>query len=64
MARSKRDINLPAPYLERVWLDQTRVTDPKAYPFCLPFLQKRLDLGFERAITIIVRQNGSGKSTA
>src|SRR5258705_6475004 len=64
MASSRaRTINLPAPYLRRVWLDRGKVSDPAAYPFCLPFLQKDLDVGFDRAITIIVGENGAGKST-
>jgi predicted ATPase len=61
--RRNRPINLPAPYLKRVWLDPARVSDPAAYPFCLPFLQREFDLGFDQAITIIVGENGSGKST-
>jgi predicted ATPase len=61
--RRARTINLPAPYLRRVWLDREKVGDPAAYPFCLPFLQKEFDLGFDRAITIIVGENGTGKST-
>jgi predicted ATPase len=58
----KRPINLRAPYLKRVWVDQTRVPDPTGYPFSLPFL-KGLDLTFDRAVTIIVGENGTGKST-
>ena len=58
-----RTINLPAPYLKRVWLDSVRVTDRGAYPFCLPFLHGEFSLNFERAITIIVGENGTGKST-
>jgi predicted ATPase len=61
--RRNRPINLPAPYLKRVWLDPSRVSDPAAYPFCLPFLQREFDLTFDHAITIIVGENGSGKST-
>jgi predicted ATPase len=61
--RRTRPINLPAPYLKRVWLDSSRVSDPAAYPFCLPFLQREFDLAFDHAITIIVGENGSGKST-
>src|ERR1044072_6848445 len=61
--RRARTINLPAPYLRRLWLDREKVGDPAAYPFCLPFLQKEFDLGFDRAITIIVGENGTGKST-
>jgi predicted ATPase len=62
-SRKKRDINMPAPYLRRLWLDQSRVPDPEAYPFCLPFLRNGFDLSFDRAITVIVGENGTGKST-
>ena len=61
--RRNRLIKLPAPYLKRVWLDSSLVTDPAAYPFCLPFLQNGFELDFVHAITIIVGENGTGKST-
>jgi predicted ATPase len=61
--RRNRNINLPAPYLKRVWLDASRIADRKAYPFCLPFLGDDFELSFDRAITIIVGENGAGKST-
>jgi predicted ATPase len=54
---------MPAPYLRRIWLDPSRVADRKAYPFCLPFLRNDFELRFEHPITIIVRENGTGKST-
>jgi len=63
MARRNKPINLPAPYLRRVWLESERVTNPEAYPFCLPFLLNGFELGFDHAITIIVGENGTGKST-
>lgn len=63
MSPAKRTIRLPAPYLKRLWLDPDRVTDREAYPFCLPFLRDGFELGFDRAITIIVGENGTGKST-
>lgn len=63
MARKNRTVHLPAPYLRRIWLDSSKVNDPAAYPFCLPFLQKGFELDFDRAITIIVGENGTGKST-
>jgi predicted ATPase len=62
-SRRNRPINLPAPYLKRVWLEASRVSDPAAYPFCLPFLQQGFELDFEHAITIIAGENGTGKST-
>src|SRR5580693_33608 len=58
-----RPIRLPAPYLKRVWLDQSRVPDATAYPYCLPFLNNGFELDFDRAITVIVGENGTGKST-
>src|SRR5215469_5019502 len=63
MPRRYRPINLPAPYLKRVWLDKAKVTDPEAYPFCLPLFRDEFALGFDHAITIIVGENGTGKST-
>src|SRR6201986_709838 len=63
MARRNRDINLPAPYLKRLWLDASRVGDREAYPFFLPFLHQAFSLSFDRAITTIVGENGTGKST-
>jgi predicted ATPase len=61
--RRNRTVNLPAPYLKRVWLDPSRVDDRKAYPFCLPFLLDDFELSFDRPITIIAGENGTGKST-
>jgi predicted ATPase len=61
--KRNRTINLPAPYLRRIWLDRSRVGDAAAYPFCLPFLAQDFELCFERAITIVVGENGTGKST-
>ena len=63
MARKQRPSNLPAPYLKRLWLDSSKISDPDTYPFCLPFLKPQFELEFDRAITIIVGENGTGKST-
>ena len=62
-SKRNRTINMPAPYLKRVWLDPTRIEDRKAYPFCLPFLRDDFELTLDRPITIIVGENGTGKST-
>jgi predicted ATPase len=61
--RRKRASKLPAPFLKRIWLDPALVSNPDAYPFCLPFLRNRFELAFDRAITVIVGENGTGKST-
>jgi predicted ATPase len=63
MVRRNKPIDLPAPYLKRVWLEPSRITDRAAYPFCLPLLRDDFELSFDRAITIIVGENGTGKST-
>ncbi|HKO70245.1 MAG TPA: AAA family ATPase [Bradyrhizobium sp.] len=61
--RRSRNIRLPAPYLRRIWLDAERITDRAAYPFCLPYLRDDFELSFDRSITIIAGENGTGKST-
>jgi predicted ATPase len=58
-----RLIRMRAPYLRRVWLDQSRVADAAVYPFCLPLLRGGFELEFEGPITILVGENGTGKST-
>ena len=63
MSRKHRPINLPAPYLKRIWLDNAQVVDASAYPFCLPLFRAEFALTFDRPITIIVGENGTGKST-
>jgi predicted ATPase len=62
-SKRNRTINMPAPYLKRVWLDPTRIADRKAYPFCLSFLRDDFELTLDQPITIIVGENGTGKST-
>jgi predicted ATPase len=62
-SRRNRPINMPAPYLRRIWLDPSRITSRDAYPFCLPLLRDDFELSFDRSITIIVGENGTGKST-
>jgi predicted ATPase len=61
--RPKRNIRLPAPYLRRIWLDPSGIADRAAYPFCLPFLHDEFELSFDRPITIIAGENGTGKFT-
>ena len=63
MKRKKQTSTLPAPYLKRLWLDSSKIDQPDAYPFCLPFLRPDFELEFDRAITIVVGENGTGKST-
>ena len=65
MSRKRnRLINLPAPYLRRIWLDPSLVDRAQEDPFCLPLFRKGdFELAFDRAVTIVVGENGTGKST-
>jgi predicted ATPase len=63
MARRNRPIALPAPYLRRISLDVTGIADPTRYPFSLPLLAAGFELVFDKPITILVGENGTGKST-
>src|SRR3954462_9249006 len=62
-SKRNRVIKMPAPYLRRIWLEPSRIENRDAYPFCLPLLRDGFELSFDRAITIIVGENGTGKST-
>ena len=63
MAR-KHQTRLPAPYLRRIWLDSDADVDWTAYPFSLPlFRGGEFELEFDAAVTVIVGENGTGKST-
>lgn len=54
--------SLPAPYLKRLWVrEDARLTDD--YPFNLPWLDQDFSLDFATPVTIIVGENGTGKST-
>jgi predicted ATPase len=60
----QRTVKLPAPYLRKVLLMPEKVEGWENYPFCLPlFRHKSFEIEFDDAVTIIVGENGVGKST-
>ena len=64
MAYRKQLTRLKAPYLKRILLDPQRVEDWEKYPWNLPlFRGHEFELEFTTPITIIVGENGTGKST-
>lgn len=65
MPRARRSPSLNAPYLRRVWLDPDLVPSAARlrYPFGLSLFADGFDLSFETPVTIIVGENGTGKST-
>jgi predicted ATPase len=63
MARRHVATNLPPPFLKRLSFLEERV-EADEFPFTIPPFQRgKLTLDFERPITIIVGENGTGKST-
>jgi predicted ATPase len=54
---------LSAPFLKRVVLDESRIENRAAFPFSLAVFQKGFELEFDRAVTILIGENGIGKST-
>lgn len=64
MARRQQITRLKAPYLRRLLLEPDRVEDWTAYPWTLPLFRDRtFEWSFDEAITILVGENGTGKST-
>ncbi|WP_337271175.1 AAA family ATPase [Oryzifoliimicrobium ureilyticus] len=60
--RRNKSTRLPAPYLKRLWMNEDANLDDQ-YPFNLPWLDKAFSLDFKTPVTIIVGENGTGKST-
>ncbi|PSJ65691.1 AAA family ATPase [Kumtagia ephedrae] len=63
MAYRKQLTRLKAPYLKRILLEPERIGDRERYPFDLPIFRDGFELEFTTPITIIVGENGTGKST-
>ncbi|CAN7544204.1 AAA family ATPase [Mesorhizobium amorphae] len=64
MAPRKQLTRLKAPYLKRILLEPAQVADWEKYPWNLPiFREREFQLEFTTPITIIVGENGTGKST-
>lgn len=61
MPRKRYVSNLPAPYLKRLSVKQDALG--KGYPFDLPWLDPDFEMAFGQPVTIIVGENGTGKST-
>lgn len=64
MAYRKQITRLKAPYLKKLLLEADRIRDKDSFPFNLPlFSNGEFEIAFTKPITIIVGENGTGKST-
>jgi len=63
MARRQPPTRLRAPFLRRLSLLVDKVSDREVYPFNLPWLKDDFTLDFTAPVTIIIGENGTGKST-
>lgn len=64
MARRSFTTKLPAPWLTRVWLRDDHTVPRDRYPMTLPWLADgEFEMTFDQPVTILVGENGVGKST-
>jgi len=64
MARKSRDTKLPAPFLKRILCRSDALAEQSGYPFDLPWLRGGgFELAFTTPVTILVGENGTGKSS-
>lgn len=64
MARSKNHTTLKPPFLKRLELRYDLISDYEKYPFSIPAIRSgNFEIDFSKRITIIVGDNGVGKST-
>lgn len=62
--RRSYQTRLPAPYLKRICWAHPDAARPSGYPFNLPVLKDPAwDIAFTTPVTILVGENGVGKST-
>ncbi|MDQ0471593.1 AAA family ATPase [Labrys wisconsinensis] len=61
---ARRPSSLRAPFLKRVWTDMDSLAERQGFPFDLPLVRHGgVDLTLTRPVTILVGENGTGKST-
>lgn len=60
---ARRSTRLPPPFLKRVSLRDDVEIDRGAYPLNLPLFRDEFSLRFDSAVTILLGENGVGKST-
>jgi len=65
MSRKRAASLSPPPYLKRAWIQAGSITPDLAceYPYGLALFKDGFEMAFDRPITILVGENGSGKST-
>ena len=64
MARRRKGTRLPAPFLQRITLRDGELDRAAGYPFDMPWLRdESFELAFTTPVTVIVGENGTGKST-
>lgn len=64
MSRRRRATRLPAPFLQRIVLREDVMGGKSGYPYDLPWLDcEAFELRFTTPVTILVGENGTGKST-
>ena len=64
MARRRTTTTLPSPFLQRLEFRGDELATKTGYPFNLPWLlNDDLEIAFTTPVTIIVGENGTGKST-
>lgn len=61
--RRQRNTRLPAPFLRSLRLADPKAKRPEEYPFTLPWLTDNFELEFQEPVTILMGENGTGKST-
>jgi predicted ATPase len=61
---ARKPSSFRAPFLKRLWTDEKALSAREGYPFDLPLVRKGgVEIDFDRAATVIIGENGTGKST-